>query len=49
VVIVVRNLSGHKGAIRSVEMYPFGEFAASSSADNNVKVCFRCHLNKSIV
>ena len=36
--VVVRNLSGHKGAIRSVELYPAGEFAASTSADCNVKV-----------
>jgi len=35
---VVRNLSGHKAAVRSVELYPFGEFAASTSADHNVKV-----------
>ena len=39
--LVVRNMSGHKGAIRSVELYPFGEFAASTSADHNVKVCLR--------
>jgi len=37
--LVVRNLSGHKGAIRNVELYPFGEYAASTSADHNVKVC----------
>jgi len=39
--LVIRNLSGHKGAIRSVELYPFGEFAASTSADHNVKVCLK--------
>jgi len=38
---VVRNLSGHKAAIRSVELYPFGEFAASTSADHHIKVCAR--------
>jgi len=37
-ILVVRNLSGHKGAIRSVELFSVGEFAASTSADCNVKV-----------
>jgi len=44
---VVRNLSGHRGAIRSIELYPFGEFAASTSADHNVKVCLRLFLKQS--
>ena len=35
---VVRTLTGHRGSCDSVEFHPFGEFFASGSSDNDLKI-----------